>query len=708
MATSEPPAFAGEPVAAAAETDELRSAKIRERAESLKDQADDLAAVRKALDSASATASNLWLTFLSFGTFLAVTVATVTHRDMMLERAVKLPLLNVDLPLVSFFWVAPVLYLIFHAYLLLHFKVLADLVDRYVDLVIETAVSDRVVQSVREQLPSFIMVQVLAAPRKNREGVLGFLMKAALGITIALGPLVLLLYMQLQFLPYHHTGVTWLHRIVIFADLALLAYFSYKLSERRENAFARRSWPIAAASFATISYVSIFVATFPTEFHHGNGLAELTGLRAALLEGDISEVTKRRDSLFSNTLVLIDESLVPEKQADLEAARVTRSFRGRDFAGAVFAKTDLRKVDLTGADLTRVDLSNAKLEGVNFGCGRAKTDGSCARLALANLQGAQMTGATLYNADLTLANLSAADLAGATLNGALLLGARLEKAKLPGASLEGAALAGVSMEFAELQGATLNKADLRGSILTGAQLQGAYLQDSILQGASLQSAEMAGATIDRADMSGASLRFASLRLVRGTALPTLAFADLRDVRLEGDAFSSRELWEKSTAEWLGRIADTSRGNIVRSRLERLEPGFVARAEAGGGKVPEALADFLRNLGSGGTGGNGTASLLDTGAEELPVRSGRSRFLIGILCALEGAPYVSERMIMGGTETNPGLLKVKPEYLPPVAAVGAERRALVRYLLDSSKCAGAAGISQDARTFLQGWAEKEFE
>lgn len=707
MTTNEPPVIANTPAGAAAEADELRSAKIQARAASLSDQADDLASVRKALDSASGTASNLWLTFLSFGTFLAVTVATVTHRDLMLERAVKLPLLNVDLPLVSFFWVAPVVYLIFHAYLLLHFKVLADLVDRYVDLVTETGVPDRVVQSVREQLPSFIMVQVLAAPRKNREGVLGFLMKTALGITVALGPLVLLLYMQLQFLPYHHAGVTWLHRLVIIADLALLWYFSRKLGERREDIFAWRSWPITAASFAVISYLSVFVATFPTEFHHGNALAEFTRLREALLEGNVSDVTKRRDSWFSNTLVLIDESLVPERQADLEAARVTRSFRGRDFAGAVLAKTDLRKVDLTGTDLTHVDLSNAKLEGVNFGCARARMDGGCAVLAFANLQGAQLAGATLYDADLRLANLSAADLAGATLNGALLAGARMEKAKMQGASLEGAALPGVSLEFAELQGATMNKADLRGSILTGAQMQGAYLQDSILQGASLQSAEMAGATIDRADMTGATLRFASLRLVRGTNLPTLAFADLRDIRLDGDAFSSRELWEKSTAEWLGRIAEPSRSAIVRSRLERLEPGLVARAEFAGVKVQQAVIEMLRGFVEGASTGNGTASLLDNQTDMPPLRSNRSRFLIRILCAPDGNPFISERMIAGGTETNPGRF-VKPEYLPPVAAAGDDRRVLVRHLLDNAKCAGTAGISAEARALLESWSAKEFE
>lgn len=74
---------------------------------------------------------NLWLAFLSFGTHLVVAVGSVKHSDLFREKPINLPLLNVDLPLVTFFWVAPLLFLIFHAYLLLNLTLMVDNVHRY-------------------------------------------------------------------------------------------------------------------------------------------------------------------------------------------------------------------------------------------------------------------------------------------------------------------------------------------------------------------------------------------------------------------------------------------------------------------------------------------------------------------------------------------------------------------------------------------------
>ena len=53
------------------------------------------------------------------------------HSDLFREKPINLPLLNVDLPLVTFFWVAPLLFLIFHAYLLLNLTLMVDNVHRY-------------------------------------------------------------------------------------------------------------------------------------------------------------------------------------------------------------------------------------------------------------------------------------------------------------------------------------------------------------------------------------------------------------------------------------------------------------------------------------------------------------------------------------------------------------------------------------------------
>ena len=37
-----------------------------------------------------------------------------------------------------------------------------------------------------------------------------------------IGPIVLLMFFELQFLPYHDPVVTWWHRIAVLLDLALL------------------------------------------------------------------------------------------------------------------------------------------------------------------------------------------------------------------------------------------------------------------------------------------------------------------------------------------------------------------------------------------------------------------------------------------------------------------------------------------------------
>ena len=97
----------------------------------LRADADDPDEVRKALDDAAGMSRNLWLAFLTFGTYLAISVASVTHTDLFLQTPIKLPLLNVELPLVAFFWVAPLLFLIFHAYLLLNLRLLVDNVLRF-------------------------------------------------------------------------------------------------------------------------------------------------------------------------------------------------------------------------------------------------------------------------------------------------------------------------------------------------------------------------------------------------------------------------------------------------------------------------------------------------------------------------------------------------------------------------------------------------
>src|SRR5271166_4236309 len=73
----------------------------------------------------------LWLSYLFVLFYLAVAAGAVTHADLFFEKPVKLPFLGVELPLVAFFFLAPILFLVVHAYALVHLKMLAEKAQRF-------------------------------------------------------------------------------------------------------------------------------------------------------------------------------------------------------------------------------------------------------------------------------------------------------------------------------------------------------------------------------------------------------------------------------------------------------------------------------------------------------------------------------------------------------------------------------------------------
>ena len=85
----------------------------------------DVDALQKALNDAAGKASLLWTTFVTFELYLAIAFGAVTHRDLFLETPIRLPVLNVELPLVGFFVVAPTVLVIFHFYVFLQLLALA-------------------------------------------------------------------------------------------------------------------------------------------------------------------------------------------------------------------------------------------------------------------------------------------------------------------------------------------------------------------------------------------------------------------------------------------------------------------------------------------------------------------------------------------------------------------------------------------------------
>src|SRR5260370_38262916 len=87
-------------------------------------QTSDLSGLEGAVNDASSRAASLWLAFLMFMSYLTMTVGAVTHEALLKQTPIKLPVLNVELPLVGFFWIAPLFFLLFHLYLFLQLVIL--------------------------------------------------------------------------------------------------------------------------------------------------------------------------------------------------------------------------------------------------------------------------------------------------------------------------------------------------------------------------------------------------------------------------------------------------------------------------------------------------------------------------------------------------------------------------------------------------------
>ncbi len=496
------------------------------------EKADDLEAIKKTVDDAAAVGGGLWLSYLFVLFYLAVAAGAVTHADLFFENPVKLPFLNIELPLLAFFFLAPILFLIVHAYTLVHLVMLTDKAKRFdaalrkrFDAALRKQIGDEnsdVRDNLRRQLPSNIFIQSLAGPKDIRESPFGWLLRAIAWVTLVIAPVLLLLMMQIQFLPYHSSFITWAHRLALLADLMLVWWLWRKILSGREMDGSTQIRSEGPAVGLVLSFLIVLfswtAATFPGEWQEdhwpdghpfvttdASGQTKEVSLHEWVFNSTVDQVTRRRWLPLSSTLVLaglnVYEGLKIDDPEKVKARDFVFRARGRDLKGAIFDLATLPKVDFEGAQLQGASLKSAQLHGASL---------KSAQLQGASLFEAWLQGASLEGAHLRGAFLSGASLQGASLDGAQLQGAHVQATQLQGASLDGAQLQGAFLVGASLQGASLYEAQLQGALLAGAHLQGASLDSASLQGASLADVQLQGASLKDAQLQGASLHKAGV------------------------------------------------------------------------------------------------------------------------------------------------------------------------------------------------------
>jgi hypothetical protein len=162
-------------------------------------KARDLQALRDAVADAGNIGAGLWLSYLFVLLYLAVAAGGVTHRDLLLVNPVKLPFLNVELPVNDFFVWGPFLLLVRLAGKSGAF--LAELRRKIPE-------EERRGRLLLSQLPSNILVQFLARP--DEPATVRVVQWVIAQVSLVFLPIFVLVLFQLKFLPYHDQAIsTW-------------------------------------------------------------------------------------------------------------------------------------------------------------------------------------------------------------------------------------------------------------------------------------------------------------------------------------------------------------------------------------------------------------------------------------------------------------------------------------------------------------------
>lgn len=569
----------------------------------------------EAVKDASQTCHAGWLLFIAVMFYVMVAVAGVTHRDLLLEAPVSLPILQVSIPVVHFFEFAPVLLLLFHVGLLAQLALLARKALEFDHAVRALEPGSRRSHPLRLEVHSFFFVQAIAGP--HRSVVMGALLRAISWLTLVILPVLLLVFVQIKFLPYHDVAITWLHRILIGVDIAVLVLIGVFLT-RAEASFigalfrtARRhplSLMMTASLLVLVSLFSLFVATVPGEAldrvaRTGDEPgAAVFGLGLPFVAASADGVLFGR---FHRSLVVTDADLVAD--ARVQPVETSLNLRGRELRHARLDRSDLHQADLTGADLSHASLTDADLRGIKFTCAdisavvynEDRLAGGCGVAVRTNFARADLRGARLAGIDLGGARLDEVKAEGAEFNyadatGANFYQARLDRAEMSGgtrlrganfllASLQGADLSGAFAELADFSSAAMQSAGLRQAALEGADFRRADLSAADLSGARLFGARMAGAVL-----RGADLRWASLWMIDAAPEPVADLADATDARLQPpDPNDAKRL------QALGTRINATLAGLAQERLSQGAAGDTAWLSSPSGAFFQRIAQLRR-------------------------------------------------------------------------------------------------------------------
>jgi kumamolisin len=423
----------------------------------------------KAAKEISDNAQKLFIAMLAACLYSWLTIAATTDANLVTNRASSpLPIIQVSIPIVNFFVVAPILlagvYFYCHFYLQKLWEELGSLPAFFPD--------GRPLQSRADPwLLSDLVRSHLAKLRPNRP----FLSYLQSWLSALLAwwsvPITLLLF-WLRYLPRHAIGGTIFHASVAATSIAG-GLFLHRLAADTLRGSDRRNFEWRRALLQPRAYRVLAVAIASAVGLVVISLGAINGPRTGVSGRDCWRQAGGPETWVPRTMKFFHYSPF----ADIGAADL--ALKPANWT----SKDDLEKVQ--GLLLYRADLRYADLKSVFL---------PVSVLTDARLEGADLLAADLRQSQFISAHLEKADLAGAD----------LRDANLSGTDLSGASLIEANLEDADLTGADLTYADFSGAKgLTAAQIESAkngskaYFDDQTLLSALESTKDFQGYDVDK-------------------------------------------------------------------------------------------------------------------------------------------------------------------------------------------------------------------
>jgi uncharacterized protein YjbI with pentapeptide repeats len=515
-------------------------------------------------DSSARTHRSLTIFYLAALGFVWIVVEGTTHEQLLNpEISIALPVIGSAIPVLSFYIAAPIFLLFLHTQLLLQAVQLSNSFTSFA----QRSPFKVTIEGINKKedwrnivLPTLLTSVLLRPPDLNRYAY--FLMRGIAFISYwCLVPLVLI-RLQLKFLPYHDKLITFLHQVSVSTSLILITIFYvairslkdknfifFKFLERKSKLLQlkpklililvklkRDIWKylLKKPKFYFFSSVYLLILIFCWT---ALSIPQTPKENGACLPIPFNILVKPfiNDSSASNECSKIGDFIVrnlnlPGKQLTLEPSPefLTR-FQGqenkkkllehygildltnRNLSFANFKESDLTKADFRGTKLNYGNFENAILDNSiwkpykNLDASPKITSAKGLNISHTNMQDADLSNVNMQDADLSSANLQNADLSNANLQRAEMTDINLQGADLSNANLHSAYMYRANLQGTNIYGTNLKQADMTATILKFANITNAILEDASLNEANLVGASLNGASLISTDITGATL-----------------------------------------------------------------------------------------------------------------------------------------------------------------------------------------------------------